>query len=91
MNDPGVWHRLNGCRYVLTAAFALDYEVMKSGNGTVEGRHGAIIIANKRRKYKGLDADENGIREAFTKCRFRGQNARGESGQRWLTIYYSMM
>jgi len=35
-DDPGVWHRLNGCGNVLLAAFAGDYEVMQAGGWSVE-------------------------------------------------------
>jgi hypothetical protein len=31
MNNPRAWHRLDWCRYVLTASLALDYEVAEGG------------------------------------------------------------
>jgi hypothetical protein len=37
VNDPRIRHRLDGCGDVLTASFALDYEVVESGGGSVEG------------------------------------------------------
>lgn len=63
MDDPRVRHRLDGCGDVLTASLALEYEVMESGGGSVEGRHGGISIANKRRSTYGKSLyDDSAIR-----------------------------